>query len=75
MNQDFAMIKVSKIRDGDNQPTCNWWDSKCPFYQSRHFGTAEHCFWEHSSMPLERRDYGNGTTMPHDKCPIWSEQS
>lgn len=40
------------------------------------FGTREHCFWMTDNgkrQPLlKRRNDGSGTTIPHEKCPVWN---
>ncbi len=75
MTMETATITIPRIRDSEGQPTCRWWEHHCPFLMSSGFGTREHCFWlegcgKHRPQ-LERRDNGNGTTIPHQQCPVW----
>ena len=77
---ETATITVPKIRDGEGQPTCCWWEHRCPFLMQSGFGTHEHCFWtwiEGSGKyrpQLERREHGRGTTIPAARCPVWHGQ-
>ena len=74
---ETATITIPKIRDGDNHPTCVYWEKQCPFYMQSGFGTREHCYWLEvvGKYPplLQRRDNGTGTNIPHDQCPVWTE--
>lgn len=78
MTTETTTITVSKIRDGDGQPTCRYWEHICPFLMVSGFGTREHCFWQldnrHRWPQLERREHGKGTTIPHSCCPVWDVQ-
>lgn len=79
MSTETTAIMVPKIRDGDGQPTCRYWDQICPFMMHSSFGTREHCFWLDGAgkyrPQLERRHDERGpfmgTTIPHENCPVW----
>lgn len=76
MTIETTTITVSKIRDNEGEPTCFWWEHCCPFFMTSGFGTREHCFWMTDNgkrQPLlKRRNDGSGTTIPHEKCPVWN---
>ena len=75
---ETATITVAKIRDGEGQPTCCWWEQRCPFLMCSGFGTREHCFLldgcGKQRPQIERREHGKGTTIPHASCPVWHGQ-
>lgn len=80
MSTETTAIMVRKIRDGDGQPTCRYWDEICPFMMQSGLGTRDHCFWLGGSgkyrVQLERRHDERGpfmgTTIPHKNCPVWA---
>lgn len=79
MSTETTTITVARIRDGDGQPTCRYWEHVCPFLLTSGFGTREHCFWLEGSgkhrPQLERREFGKGTTIPHQCCPVWEVEA
>ena len=78
MALEFTTINIPRIRDNDGQPTCCWWGHHCPFLMQSGFGTRKHCYWQSVSTSiipqLQRRENGNGTTIPHQQCPVWEGQ-
>lgn len=70
---ETATITVAKIRDGEGQPTCRWWEQRCPFLMYSRFGAQEHCYWGGHRVLL-RREHGMGTTIPDASCPVWHGQ-
>lgn len=72
---ETATITVPKICDGEGQPTCCYWDHRCPFLWHSHWGTREQCFWlDGYAGELQRREHGRGTTIPAARCPVWHGQ-
>lgn len=80
MSTETTAIMVPKIRDGNGQPTCRYWDEICPFMMYFSFSTREHCFWPDDTgryrPELERRHDQRGPflgpTIPHKNCPVWA---
>jgi hypothetical protein len=71
---ETTTITVPKIRDGEGQPTCSWWEHRCPFLMHSRFGTVEHCYWQTPGQGLLLRRGDRGPTIPHARCPVWHGQ-
>lgn len=75
---EHHQITITRYRDPDGYPTCAkdfTTGEVCVFYGSYSFGCRETCWFADQTarkwQPLNRRKRGQGSLIPHDKCPVW----
>lgn len=76
---EIVSLPVKRYKDDQGNPTCAVdfeTGEVCQFYITQRFGCHEGCllFELHRNLylGLHRREDGNGTLIPMDKCPVWS---
>lgn len=80
MKTEVKTIEIEAYRDSGGNPCCAKDFSLgqvCPFYMTYKMGCGESCYWLANDvdkpLPLFRRKNGEGTLIPHAKCPVWRE--
>jgi len=69
-------ITVKAYRDKDGLPTCavNFRTGEiCQFHMLERFGTVAVCAV--SRLELDRRDDGEGSLIPCEKCIVWKGET
>ena len=71
MDDEFAMVKVKKIRDWDGKPACKHYVSSCDFLILKPCGERDTCRWCGDDIYRNDNDLD---PRPCYGCPVWEEE-
>jgi len=72
MDDEFAMVKIRKIRDWDGNPACRHYVSSCDLLISGHHGLHDTCRW--CGDDIYKGDKKEDP-RPCGGCPVWEKDA